>query len=67
MFGDPNYKDGDIREYFQDLFENVAIELKVNVMTDKCDNGIGCDNCDICVIGLLMEIGECLMNEEHCR
>ena len=56
--------DEDIREYFQDLFENVANELKVDVMTDKCDDVNGCDNCDICVIGLLIEIGECIMDED---
>jgi len=54
--------DEDIREYFNEIFEAVISEFDIDLNVFlQSETNCSCDNCDLCVVNLLMEIGEKIM------
>ena len=54
--------DEDIQEYFNEVFQGVTCELDIDINTIlQSDTNCICDNCDLCIINLMLKIGEHLM------
>ena len=54
--------DEDIQEYFNEVFQGVICELEIDINAIlQSDTNCICDNCDLCIMNLMLKIGEHLM------
>ena len=52
----------DIQEYFNEVFQSVTSELDIDINAMlQSDTNCSCDNCDLCIINLMLKIGEHLL------
>lgn len=54
----------DIQEYFNEVFQGVICELDIDINAiSQSDTNCICGNCDLCIINLMLKIGEHLLAE----